>query len=492
MNKIPVYLCIAILLGQVVLFSGEQNAFDASSDSEFDSEKPFMTEGRYDPEEAVWQIETIDQSSSSSYGEYMGKYNRIQVDSYGTPHLTYLSPTANAMNINYTFFNGQAWNTDTITQSGGSPCFDLDSSDIPRVGIFTYYSSNTADLRLATPPAQSSSPWSLEMIDNSSANVGSNCDMVIGQDGDIYMIYWEYHSNNSALHFAHHNGTSWTKSVLDNDGGAFSSLEIDDDGNLHVVYQDLTNGGLKYGINEGQGWALSSLDASASGRGNSLDFDSDNNPHVSYFDMSNNSVKYAHLVNSGWSISTVKSGLSWTDNSTYYSETSIAIDSFDDVHISYYDSGLQHAFHGDNSWEFKEIDSVVNIMGTLEIVIDDNDKIHISYHDKDNQSLKYATSEEPQGGEGITDPSDATVWFDNEGYASYSPDEISITFEIYTDCECSLKAWAYLDVYLNGTKIDSPFGTAYTVSNNSSISKTVVWTASNTGTYDFYLSLIHI
>ena len=66
MNKIPVYLCIAILLGQVMLFSGEQNAFDGRSDSEFDSEKPFMTEGRYDPEEAIWQIETIDQSSSSS------------------------------------------------------------------------------------------------------------------------------------------------------------------------------------------------------------------------------------------------------------------------------------------------------------------------------------------------------------------------------------------------------------------------------------------
>ena len=102
MNKIPVYLCIAILLGQVLLFSGEENAFHPTSDSEFDTEKPFMTEGRYDPEEAVWQIETIDQSSSSSYGEYMGKYNRIQVDSYGTPHLTYLSPTANAMTVSYT------------------------------------------------------------------------------------------------------------------------------------------------------------------------------------------------------------------------------------------------------------------------------------------------------------------------------------------------------------------------------------------------------
>tara|TARA_X000001036_G_scaffold343183_1_gene322751 strand:+ start:1305 stop:6764 length:5460 start_codon:yes stop_codon:yes gene_type:complete len=830
MNKIPVYLCIAILLGQVLLFSGEENAFHSTLDSEFDNEESFMTQGRYDPEEAVWQIETIDQSSSSSYGEFMGKYNKLQIDSYGKPHLTYLSPTGNAMNINYTFFNGQAWNTDTIAQSGGSPCFDLDSSDIPRVGLYTYSSSNTADIKLATPPAQSSSPWSLEMIDNSSANMGSNCDMVIGQDGDIYMIYWEFHTNNSALHFAHHNGNSWTKSVLDNDGGGFSSLEMDDDGDLHVVYQDIANGGLKYGINEGQGWTLSSLDASASGRGNSLDFDSDNNPHVSYFDLSNNSVKYAQLVSTGWSISTVKSGLSWTDNSTYYSETSIAIDSFDDVHITYYDTGLQHAFHGDNSWEFKEIDSVVNIQGTLEIVIDGNDKIHISYHDKDNESLKYATSQDsqdiwdlsivdsqadvgeyssivldsnddthisyfdastkdlkyatdvsgqwatytidsegdvgygssiaidsnnalhisyddstngdlkyatnvngtweistiesqgnvgayssigvdsyekvhisyydatngdlryatnqyqnsqwslasvatsgnvghhtslvidsdntvhisyidyddealhyakntwgpsgwvtsvidsdshsigsstsiavddsnkvhisyqdvtnknlkyatdesgswttatvdalgdvgdtssittdsegfvhisyfddtnenlkhatnynstqtpptwmimtvdssgavgeyssiafdsedrahisyhdstnsdlkyatsegPQDGEGITDPANATVWFDNVGYASYAPDEISISFEIYTDCECSLKAWAYLDVYLNGTKIDTPFGTDYTVSDDSSVSKTVVWTAPNTGVYDFYLAL---
>ena len=811
---------------------------NSSFDAELDSEDTFSTSGRNHSEDGGWVIETVESSSIQANWANHAMFNSLAVDSNGMPHISYLSAVTNGFVINHTSFDGQAWNFNTAATSSGSPCLALDSSDTPHVGIYNYdSSSSTADFKLATPTGQGSSSWTLEMIDNSSTNVGSNCDMKVGPNGDIYAVYWDYYeadTTNDSLKFAHHDGNSWTTSVLDSDGGSDSSLQIDDLGNLHVSYRDLTNGGLKYGINNGQGWVLSTIEGNGQGKGNSLVLDSNNNPHVSYFDGYNNRLKYASLTGTSWSISTVEAGLSWGNSSSAsHTDTSIGIDSSGNVHISYYNAGLKYAFYDGTSWNFTLIDTVENIQGNTNLIIDDGQRIHISYHDNANKSLKYATyqdsqdsqdiwdlsivdsqadvgeyssividsnddahisyfdastkdlkyatdvsgqwmsytidsegdvgygssiaidsndalhisyddstngdlkyatnangtwelstiesqgnvgayssigvdsyngvhisyydatngdlryannqytnsqwslasvatsgnvghhtslvidsantvhisfidydneslhyakntwgpsgwvtsvidsgshsigsstsiavddsnkvhisyqdvtnnnlkyatdvssswttatvdalgdvgdtssittdsegvvhisyfddtnenlkhatnynstqtpptwmimtvdssgavgeyssiafdsedrahisyhdstnsdlkyatSEGPQDGEGITDPSDATVWFDNEGYASYAPDEISITFEIYTDCECSLKAWAYLDVYLNGTKIDTPFGTDYTVSDDSSVSKTVVWTAENTGTYDFYLAL---
>ena len=191
MNKIAVYLCIAILLGQVMLFSGEMNAFHSTSDSEFDAENTALTSGRNHTEDAGWVIETVEISSlQASWADDHGIYNSLAVDSNGMPHISYLSAVANGFVINHTSFDGQTWNFNTAATSSGSPCLALDSSDSPHVGIYTYHSSSsTADLRLATPTGQGSSSWTLEMIDNSSSNVGSNCDLKVGPNGDLSLIH---------------------------------------------------------------------------------------------------------------------------------------------------------------------------------------------------------------------------------------------------------------------------------------------------------------
>ena len=395
MNKIPVYLCIAILLGQVMLFSSEDSMNISSEDSEFDIENTVLTSGRNDAEDAGWVIETVETSSSQGSWVEHGKYNSLAIGSNGTPHISYLSAIETNYVTNHTSFDGQTWNSNTVATSNGAPCSALDSSDSPHVGIYTSYSSGDADLSLATNTGQNSSSWTLEMIDNSSSNVGSNCDMKVGPDGDIYVVYWKWEVNNHSLKFAHYDGNSWTTSDIDNDGGSDSSLQIDDLGNLHVSYRDLTNGGLKYGINNGQGWVLSTIEGNGQGRGNSLVLDSNNDPHVSYFDGYNNRLKYASLTGTSWSISTVEAGLSWGNSSnTDDTDTSIGIDSSGNVHISYYNAGLKYAFYDGTSWNFTLIDTVENIEGNTNLIVDDEQRIHISYHDKENKSLKYAFFEE--------------------------------------------------------------------------------------------------
>ena len=78
------------------------------------------------------------------------------------------------------------------------------------------------------------------------------------------------------------------------------------------------------------------------------------------------------------------------DNVGYY--TSIAIDSNDDVHISYYDStngDLKYATDKSGSWVTTSIDTSGNVGSYTSIAIDSNDDVHISYRDTTNTELKY-------------------------------------------------------------------------------------------------------
>ena len=107
MNKIPVYLCIAILLGQVMLFSSEDSMNISSGDSEFDIENTALTSGRNHTEDAGWVIETVETSSSQGSWVEHGKYNSLAIGSNGTPHISYLSEIENNYVINHTSFDGQ-------------------------------------------------------------------------------------------------------------------------------------------------------------------------------------------------------------------------------------------------------------------------------------------------------------------------------------------------------------------------------------------------
>jgi len=68
--------------------------------------------------------------------------------------------------------------------------------------------------------------------------------------------------------------------------------------------------------------------------------------------------------------------------------TSIAVDSTDGIHISYYESGynynlanLKYAYFDGNSWTTTTVDSGGNVGSHTSIAVDSNDEIHISYYD---------------------------------------------------------------------------------------------------------------
>jgi len=86
------------------------------------------------------------------------------------------------------------------------------------------------------------------------------------------------------------------------------------------------------------------------------------------------------------------------DTDEYSENPSIAVDSSNKVHISYYDYyedfGLMYATNALRkvySWQVFMVDSG-KVGRYSSIGVDPNNKVHISYYDKDNQDIKYATN----------------------------------------------------------------------------------------------------
>ena len=123
----------------------------------------------------------------------------------------------------------------------------------------------------------------------------------------------------------------------------------------------------------------------------SVALDSNDDPHISYFDRGNRDLKYAKWDGSGWNIETVDSAgdVGW--------DTSIALDSNDDPHISYLDYtnvDLKYTKWDGNGWNIETVDSAGDVGWYSSLVLDSSDDPHISYNDWTNDDLKYATKAE--------------------------------------------------------------------------------------------------
>ncbi|MFC1487435.1 carboxypeptidase regulatory-like domain-containing protein [Thermoproteota archaeon] len=141
-------------------------------------------------------------------------------------------------------------------------------------------------------------------------------------------------------------------------------------------------------------WSIETVDAALSvGTYSSIALDSNNRPHISYYDYYWDDLKYVRWTGSTWYIQAVHTvGSVGTD-------TSLALDSNNNAHISYYDitnEDLRYLRLGyGGGWSEGLIDSTGKVGVFTSIAVDSNEYAHISYYDSTNKNLKYARETGP-------------------------------------------------------------------------------------------------
>ena len=129
----------------------------------------------------------------------------------------------------------------------------------------------------------------------------------------------------------------------------------------------------------------------AVGRHASLALDSEDYPHISYYDAGNKALKYAYKDICGWYTEIV-------DESEFVGKyTSIDLDSNGYPHISYYDEGnhdLKYTYKDGAGWHHETVDSDGIAGEYTSIALDGTDRVHISYYSRSNKAVQYAIRNE--------------------------------------------------------------------------------------------------
>ena len=185
----------------------------------------------------------------------------------------------------------------------------------------------------------------------------------------------------------------WTTEIVDAGGvGAHSSIRVDSADHVHIAYFANSFGYLKYAFYDGGVWRVETPDPQyLSGHYTSVDVDSSNTPHIGYRFYSGHSIRYASRTGGSWSISEFET------DPDMEADISMRLDSHGLPHFSYWDGeftgephDLKYAHFNGSTWATTIVDSPGDVGRGSSIALDSHQNPHISYYDQTNVTLKYA------------------------------------------------------------------------------------------------------
>ncbi len=188
---------------------------------------------------------------------------------------------------------------------------------------------------------------------------------------------------------------TWEIKTLDSGGctGYWTSIRLDSEGNVHIVYRDDTDNQLIHISQDASGWQSEILDNSDCWF-ISMVLDSDDMPHVAYFDHTENEICYVHWDGAVWVTTPVESMIYTGD---IYPRTDIELTADNTPHIVWFDTEherLRYAVGTGSGWSLSTIDSVGNTGSHPSLCLDTSGRPHVSYWNFDSNSVKYAVLED--------------------------------------------------------------------------------------------------
>lgn len=207
--------------------------------------------------------------------------------------------------------------------------------------------------------------------------------------------YWDYNFDN--LEYSYEDASGWHTESVDEYGdvGRFSAIALDSNGYPHIAYYGDYDGykQLKYAFKDDVGWHISTLDRYVGAQATSTKFgiaiDSYNRVHIVYFDEGN--LGYFCIAGSGMYHDVIEYGCGQGV------VASIVLDNNNYPHVSYQNQNnteLKYAYQDASGWHTITVDSDNNTGYSSSIALDSNGHPHISYIDDTQHYLKYAWGDE--------------------------------------------------------------------------------------------------
>jgi hypothetical protein len=339
----------------------------------------------------VWVISQVD-----TIGKV--QYTSIALDTGNKAHISYHSGDPN-YDLKYATNASGSWVKYTIDSTGDTGEYASIALDTNNKAHISYYDGTNGALKYAT---NASGSWVVYTIDSTSTGfTGLYTSIALDTNNKAHISYHSQHYQFPAfvdLKYATNASGEWVISTIDSAGdvGKYSSIALDANNKAHISYFGGYPESLKYATNASGSWIISAIDSQyALESRTSMALDTNNKAHISYLGGYPNSVintdydlRYATNASGSWVISTI-------DSAAMVTHSSIALDTNNKAHISYYDDtndDLRYATNASGEWVISIIDSDGDVGKYSSIALDINNKAHISYSDGTNGDLRYATN----------------------------------------------------------------------------------------------------
>ena len=304
-------------------------------------------------------------------------------------------------------FTTRPWQTVLVDQGGGVVgtynSLAVDGNGRPHI---SYWDFIDGDLEYATCVAgcTTAANWTTTTVD-ATGYVGLYTSLAIDGNGGLHLIY--HASTTGDLKYATcvdacFTSANWSTVAVDTAGivGRFGSLTVGENGRLHASYYHFTNSELRYatcgaGCTTAANWTSVGVDqAGGNGSTTSIAVDGTGRLHVGYHDSNTGDLKYATCSGG------CTTGTNWTAITVVAAGSenlSLEVDGSGAVHVSY--QGEDHLRYAScpgqcgtaSNWTTLAVDTAGGVGGHPSLVVDGSGRRHVSYYDHANGDLKYAT-----------------------------------------------------------------------------------------------------
>lgn len=327
-----------------------------------------------------------------------GQFSSLAIDSNDNVHIAHSGYSGSSSVLYHTTNASGTWVHQVVETTGiaESISIAIDSND----GIHISYYATDGDYDLKYAYKAPSTSWQRITIDTAGTTGQYNAIAVDDANNRVHIVYGDLDSG-SLDHATNTIGetTGWQLETIDGDttGQVTASVAVDDYGRLHVAYRAQTST-LKYVRGSFGSWSTpSTIDSGGAISDTSIALDSAGYAHIAYYLGGRNTIKYATNAEDYWVAEEIEESYAGSRGK----HTSIAIDSNDNIYISYYKesstySALKIVRTVYGTWRDQTIEERGDDDGTgkyTSIAIDSLGRVHVSYYESNGKDLKYAVAD---------------------------------------------------------------------------------------------------